>query len=258
MTLNLQDQATRRMRRLVIALVGVVVILGALVVGLVAGNSSSKPDAKGDDGSHRPPASADPAPTETAGRDDGGYVAPERWVKLPDGAKKKGAFPVQFPHTEEGAMSMLVSSSRNSFSWDAKQVEANIRTYVIGSYKERMASAAGQAAQGVREHTGMPSSGPLPKGAKLTAWPIGVQWKAQDADHVTGSVLVRLTTVPGAGQKAKTELFSLPCAATWEKGDWRVQPTPPNETPKAPEPADMGSAAFNSGGWLAIQEGDRR
>ncbi|MER6845808.1 hypothetical protein [Streptomyces platensis] len=257
MALNLQEQATRRMRRLVIALVAVVVILGALVVGLVAGSGSSKPDPKGP-GAHRAPSSAEPSPTESASDEDSGYVAPQKWVKLPDGKKREKGFPVQFPHTGEGAVSMLVSSSRNSFSWDAKQVEANIRTYMVSSYTERMASAAGQAAQGVREHTGMPGSGPLPKGAKLTAWPIGVQWVEKDADHVSAFVLTRLTTVPGAGKKAKTELISLPSAATWEKGDWRIEPTPPNETQTAPEPGDLGSNQFNRSGWIAIQEGDRR
>ncbi|UWS77574.1 hypothetical protein [Streptomyces noursei] len=104
----------------------------------------------------------------------------------------------------------------------------------------------------------MPGTGPLPKGATLTAWPIGVQWTAKGADHVTGFVLVRLTTVPGTGQKAKTELIALPGDAVWQGGDWRIQPTSPNDTPTAPEPADLGADAFNVNGWMAIQEGDRR
>ncbi|MGW1839633.1 hypothetical protein [Streptomyces sp. NPDC002067] len=258
MALNLKDQATRRMRRLVIALVAIVVVLGAVVIGLVAGNASSSEDKQDAGKASHPSASADPAPTETADDGDSGYVAPVTWVKLPDGAKKVNGYPVQFPHTEEGAMAMLVASSRNSFSWDPKKVEENIRTYALDEYRDQMATAAGQGAQGVREHTGMPASGPLPKGATLTAWPIGVQWTAKDSDHVTGFVLVRLTTTPGTGKKPKTELFSLPCAATWDNGDWRVQPTSPDDTPQAPEPADLGADAFNSNGWRAIQEGDRR
>ncbi|WP_329151254.1 hypothetical protein OG275_38115 (plasmid) [Streptomyces niveus] len=252
MTLDLQQKTQRRLRRAVLVLTGIVLLLVALVVAI---SISGDDDSSGAAGSPAPAASS-PEPSPTLTDDGGGYVAPAATVKLPDGAGKSGTLPVSFPRTEEGAAAMAVASTRNAWSWDAAQVRAGILTYASAGTRSQMAASAKDGALGVREFAGLPTSGPVPPGATLAAWPIGVQWTAKGTDTVDLLVLLRVTYAPGEGEETKTQIIVSPTRAVWEADDWKVQPADP---PAAlPDPVDIGTDAFNVGGWTAIQESDRQ
>ncbi|MGW3091660.1 hypothetical protein [Streptomyces sp. NPDC001108] len=254
MTLDIQRQATRRMRRLVVVLVLVVLVLVAALV-VIAVTTGRPTDHDNSAPAPRPSASA-PSPAPTLPEESGGYVAPEEYVKLPDGSAKAGGLPVRFPRTPEGAAAMAVASSRNAYSWDAGQIRHGILTYAASQYRADMADAAEDGAVGNREYAGVPPKGPVPEGATLNAWPIGVQWTAVDTGSVDVLVLMRVTHSPGTGKKISTDLVVTPGRAIWEAGDWKIEPTAP--TDDLPDPVDLGTPGFNSGGWKAIQEGDRR
>ncbi|WP_326655671.1 hypothetical protein [Streptomyces sp. NBC_01750] len=252
MTLDLQQAAQRRMRRAVFVLTGIVLVLvAALVVIAVTGGDSGS-----DKGAPAPqPSNTAPKPAATLPEDDGGYVAPEKYAKLPDAAAKVGNLPVKFPRTPEGAAAMTVASARNAWSLDPAQVKAGILAYASAQYRNDMAAAAEDGAKGNREFAGVSASGPLPAGATLNAWPIGVKWAEVDSSSVDVLVLLRVTHAPKAGADSTTTLVVSPGRAVWESGDWKVMPTDPPKN--LPDPVDVGSAKFNEDGWKAIQEGDR-
>ncbi|MFB7030982.1 MULTISPECIES: hypothetical protein [unclassified Streptomyces] len=254
MTLDLQQQAQRRMRRAVITLsVIVLVLVAALVVLSVSGGGS-------DDKAGPAPQPSDTAaptatPKATLPPDDGGYVAPEQTIKLPDGMVRTKGLPSKYPRTPEGAAAMAVSSVRNAWSLDPDQIRAGILTYASAQYRDQMASAAEMGAKGNREFAGIPKEGPIPSGATLNAWPIGVKYSAVDAYTVDVMVLLRVTHAAKGGTEPTTTLIVSPGRASWEGGDWKSVPTNPNQA--LPDPVDIGSPHFNEDRWMAIQEGDR-
>ncbi|WTD07591.1 hypothetical protein OH717_34050 (plasmid) [Streptomyces albidoflavus] len=251
MTLDLQRAAQRRMRRAVITLAALVLVLVAALVVIAL---------RGDDRTGSAPApaperstTADPTPVETMPTDAGEYVAPASYVALPDGAGDVGGLPVEFPRTPEGAVAMAVASARNAWSLDAAEVEAGIRAYASAQYRDEMAASAEDGATGNRAFAGLPEKGPIPRGAALNAWPIGVKWEKKGS-AVDVLVLLRVTSVSGAGADPKTTLVVAPGRAIWESGDWKSDLTDPKPLP---DPAEIGTARFNEDGWKAIQEGSR-
>ncbi|MFJ2110796.1 hypothetical protein ACIOEX_02515 [Streptomyces sp. NPDC087850] len=239
------------MRRAVITLASIVLVLvAALVVIAVNGDNS------GDNKSAAAPeeSTAGPTPVQTLPPDEGDYVAPAKYVALPGGAEKVGDLPVKFPHSPEGAASMAVASARNAWSFDPAEVKAGILTYASDRYRDAMAASAEDGAKGNREFAGVPGAGPIPPGATLNAWPIGVKWAAVGSNTVDVLVLLRVTSVPGEGAEPKTTLVVVPGRAVWESGDWKGDATDPKPLP---DPVDIGTAKFNEDGWKAIQEGDR-
>ncbi|MCX5199687.1 hypothetical protein OOK31_38420 [Streptomyces sp. NBC_00249] len=252
MTLNLQQQAQRRMRRALYILSGTVVLLVAALVVVAftgGGSTTAAPDSKASE-------SAGPSATPTARPDGGGYVAPAETVKLPDGTAKAGNLPVQFPHTPEGAAAMAVASVRNAWSLDPVQVRAGILAYSSAQYRDQMAAVAEDGAKGNRQYAHIsPDTGPLPAGATLVAWPIGVKYTAVSGNTVDVLVLLRVTHAAKQGAEQVTTLVVSPGRAVWEGGDWKGTPT--NSGQPLPDPVDIGTASFNADKWKAIQEGDR-
>ncbi|MFC9298490.1 hypothetical protein ACFTWH_28010 [Streptomyces sp. NPDC057011] len=253
MTLNLQQQAQRRMRRALYFLVGLVLVLVGALVAIAftgGGSTTAAPDPKASQ-------SAGPSAMPTVRPDDGGYVAPAQTVKLPDGAAKaSGNLAVQFPHTPEGAAAMAVASVRNAWSLDPAQVKAGILAYSSAQYRDQMAAVAEDGAKGNRQYAGItPETGPVPAGATLNAWPIGVKYAAVNGDTVDVLVLLRVTHAAKAGAEPVTTLVVSPGRAVWEGGDWKGVPTDPGKP--LPDPVDIGTAFFNEDKWKAIQEGDR-
>ncbi|MFD5372089.1 hypothetical protein [Streptomyces sp. NPDC127103] len=241
------------MRRAVITLGTLVLVLAAalVVIGVRGGGSDGKAAAP----APQPTATAGAQPTATLPPDDGGYVAPEQTVTLPTGAAKAGGLPVKFPRTPEGAAAMAVSSVRNAWALDPARIRAGILAYASTRYRDEMASAADMGAQGNREFAGIATTGPVPTGATLNAWPVGVKYTAVDSSTVDVLVLLRVTHAPKVGAEPTTTLIVSPGRAVWENGDWKGVPTDPNQP--LPDPVDVGTPFFNEDRWMAIQEGDR-
>lgn len=239
------------MRRAVITLgVLVLVLVAALVVIALRGGDAPPKGAPAPQ-----PSTTAPKPTATLPPDDGGYVAPAETVKLPDGATKSGDLPVKFPRTPDGAAAMAVASARNAWSLDPQRIRAGILAYASAQYRDQMAASADAGAKGNREFAGIPATGPVPAGATLNAWPIGVKYAAVDSDTVDVLVLLRVTHAAKTGTQPTTTLIVSPGRAVWEGGDWKGTATDPNQP--LPDPVDIGTVGFNEDRWQAIQEGDR-
>ncbi|OII64306.1 hypothetical protein BJP40_00100 [Streptomyces sp. CC53] len=239
------------MRRAVIFLVSLVLVLVAalVVIAVRGGDPQATTPAPAPTASTAAPTSAPTLPP-----DDGPYVAPAQYVALPDGAERVGELPVKFPHTPEGAVAMLVASSRNAWSFDPAKLKAGVLTYATARYRDAMSASVEDGVRGNREFAGVPATGPIPPGAALNAWPIGVKWTAVDSNAVDALILLRVTSSAGEGAQPKTTLVVLPARAVWESGDWKGDPTDPKPLP---DPVDIGTAKFNEDGWKAIQEGNR-
>lgn len=262
MALDLKDRAQRRMRWVVLVMAGVIVLLaGALVALLVGGTASEETRTEPEPSGEAPADGGDEGPghqpTETA-TPSGDYVAPEEWVRLPAGETETSGLPTGFPHTPEGAAAAVAASTRNSWTWDAAQVERGAEVYACEEDRDEILDLADESASGVREYVGLPATGDIPQDAALHAWPIGVQWEPQDEDTVRVSLLIRLAFTPGEGEPTETHLLSSTNEAVWEGGDWAVCSVRQSVAQDAPEAADIGTADFNDAGWVAIQEGENR
>ncbi|MFP8906171.1 hypothetical protein [Streptomyces atacamensis] len=255
MTLEIQQAAARRMRRLVLGLVALVVVLAAAVVALVVtGDSGPSSAAPGPSSVPGGTASAPPSPlpTETA---EGGYVAPEKWVVLPKGRGEEDGLPVKFEHTPEGAAAAAVEAVRHGWTWDADAAERAAAVYSVPSEADDLKKAAREATAASRLSAGVPGTGELPEGARMSVFPLGVQWTAEGPDKVTVSVLARIVYRSGADSDETTQLSAATNTMVWTDGDWHSKT---GAAQSAPEPHDVGTAGFNDAGWSAIQEGDTR
>ncbi len=264
MTLDLQRKADRKMRRLVLALVGVVVVLAGAVVALVLGGGSDStapvavaPASSSASAAPAPTASttggsAEPVPTLPAA---GAFVAPTKWVTLPKPITTRAGMPAGFPHTADGAAAQGATALRSSWTWDVSVADRAAEAYSVPADLAAMKAAAEQGVSSSRLSVGLPSTGDLPAGAHLAVATIGVQWTAVSADEVRVSVLARVVYTPGAGTAETTQLISTTNSVVWADGDWRSKTT---AAQKSPDPADLGTNEFNTAGWTAIQEGDTR
>jgi hypothetical protein len=264
MALDLERAAQRRMRILVIVLAAAVVLLAGIVVSLVAGGS-------GDGADPSPAPTGSPAGNDNGGPDDdpgydpaettqppSDYAAPDEWVQLPTGSGMEEGLPVGFPQTSEGAVAMVVSSTRTGWTWDVAQAESGARVYVNADEREDALAMVDGSVRAVREYVGIAQNGPIPEGAALNAAPIGVQWEELEDGSVRVSTLTRVTFTPGGGEPTTNHLHTTVNDAVWEDGDWQVHSVPAEVVQDVTDPADIGSEEFNSLGWIAIQEGDVR
>ncbi|MEV6672866.1 hypothetical protein [Streptomyces sp. NPDC051162] len=249
MSLDLQAAASKRMRRGIITLAAIAAVLAVIVVLLLVFGGGKKDTAKNPDTGAGKPA---PAVTETP---SDAYTAPQKWVKLPEGTGKSNGLPIKFPKTDEGAAAMMESVIRTSWSIDPADIEKAVSAYSAPQDTDALRAAIPQAVAGNRQTAGMPTDGPVPHGASFIAIPIAVQWTHQDDTHVRVSVDTRVVTNAGNGSENKTQLVSMAGMAVWNGDDWKNTSLPPG---KQPEPFDIGSDGFNSAGWKAIQEGDRK
>jgi hypothetical protein len=246
------------MRRIVLLLVAVVVILVCVVVSLVVnhdgGSSASAlpgPSASATATAGASSPATEPAPTSTA---SGVYIAPANFVSLPQGSRRLNGLPVGFPHTPQGAVAMAVASATATWTDDAAANSAAARVYSAPGQVDQQAADAAAGAAALRKTFGLPATGPLPAGATLSTWPIGVQWKVLDVDTVQVSFEVRELSSPGTGQPATSRIQATTGLMGWTtSGDWKIIETEPMSVPT---PYDLGTDGFNSAGWIAIQQGD--
>jgi hypothetical protein len=252
-SLDFQQAAARRMRRLIIGLAGLVVVLAGtvLVLALRSGGGTTAGAAPSATVTGPSPSSA-PLVTSTI-TPGPGFVAPVRWVRLPRPAGTRLGLPTGFEHTPQGAVAAAAAIAQSD-TWDLDAADRAAQAYSLPGDREQVRAASRQSVMTSREKSGLPASGPLPAGANLGSAPIGVAWTAVSSDRVEVSVLTRTTyATPAAGQK--TMLFSSHERIVWSDGDWYGVSYTPDATTKLLATADLGSQAFNDAGWTAIQQG---
>ncbi|MGP3989338.1 hypothetical protein [Streptomyces sp. 3N207] len=264
MSLDLNQMSRSRVRLLVLALVGVILLLVGVLVGVLAGGGSDSDARKDDDaGPSHGPVQPSQAPSDSEG--DGTFHDPDSWVKLPEGKAAKNGLPIGFPHTDRGAVAMAVANNRAGWTLDEDELRRGMETYADPeaeeepNSQENKAAVVAYAAKATRQMAGVPTKGPLPEGANLSGVPVGVQWKPLSADRVRVYVLTRITTTAGEGEETKTQLMALPSEPIWTAGDWKMgQPNKKIDQSQIPDPADLGTRKFSDEGWKALQEGSSR
>ncbi|WP_406300042.1 hypothetical protein OG948_33280 [Embleya sp. NBC_00888] len=260
MALDLNQQAAaRRARRTIAVLIAVVVVLAGAVLALFIADddtgSSSAPNAPAVVPGGAGPAAVpgNPKPSGNAGSDV--YTAPQRWITLPASAGQRNGFPTNYPHTPEGAVAAAVAATRNGWSWDPDAAARAALAYTLPADAADIEEAARQATGQSRAGMGVPPTGPLPAGAALNVWAVGVKWQPVGADRVDVSVSARLIVTTAPGGEATTLVVARTSVIVWDGSDWRTKNAPAGQQP---QPFDVGQSGFNEAGWTAIREGDIR
>ncbi|MFE9334977.1 hypothetical protein [Streptomyces sp. NPDC006925] len=264
LSLHLDQMSQRRMRLLVMALVGIILLLVGVLVGFLAGGGSDS-DAREDDaaGPSHGPAQSSKTPSDS--EDDSTFHDTDSWVNLPEGKSRKNGLPIGFPHTDTGAVAATVANNRAGWTLDGDKIRLALETYADPkdledpNQQEELAAAVPFAVKSARKMAGVPVKGPVPDGANLSGSPIGVQWKPLSADRVRVYVLTRVTSRAGEGEETKTQLMALPSEAIWTAGDWKMTALEEGvDRSWTPDPADLGTRKFADEGWKALREGSSR
>lgn len=217
--------------------------------------------------SQRPPTTtvASPGPTYAA---PSGWTEPERWAVLPRGTRTDGqGNEVDFPHTVEGAVAMLVAS--NSTEFNAERSHVDVQLGVYESYlipadrteenRERIRKGAAENDALLRQTMGLPEDGVLPAGAYSRNQVVGYQLIEESPTAVSAWLLSRATVRAGESEKEEGSYTTTLAAVEWEGGSWWVSAASTENMmlrhgrDERPPIAAPGDAAFNSGGWTAIR-----
>jgi hypothetical protein len=262
---ELDRLSQRRMRNaLTAAVVVIVVLLGFVVVLLrretpAPGAADGKPTTAARPSATAPSPQAQPSAQPTR-QPSGPYVQPQRWVDLPEaGDYVDFVYRVRHPHTPEGAVATAASMYQYVWDLEADQAMRAVDVYVAPEIRTEARKEAGEGAAWFRERMGLPKNGTLPPEAGVVTQPIGVRWQVVDKDNVYASVDMKVDLLPGGG----ADMLSAPGASTvhmrWRPdvrgGDWVALRTPAAQMPMA-QYAALGTAEFNSEGWMAIRPGD--
>lgn len=267
MSMDVHERVAATRRRMVqraagvLAVVLVVLVVGAVMTRALGGDDptpTAAPAAAGDPARTAPISPAVPptgSTTGAGGSQQGVFVPPERRVVLPTGAEQIDEYPVRFPHTPEGAASLVVAVTRYSGTLDYAIADEVVRLYADPSIAQKAADQAAAGGRALRVRMGLPTTGPVPPEYALIARPIGVQWKQVSDDVYDVSILFTLDQVTKDG--TTTELVRSTNRVRWVKdrgtngGDWKAI-APTGEL--APKGGELGTKAFNDGGYAAIAE----
>lgn len=221
-----------------------------------AGKGSAAPSVSG---------SASPEPQYTRPAD---WTEPERWTALPRGQRmdERGS-QIGFPHTVEGAASMMAAANSTTVEGERSNVDEQLRIYhsYMGPAEQTAENAVKiethgrQTDKDLAEQLGVQAGQPLPSGAYLRTHVVGYKVIKKSDDEVSVWLLTRGVTKAGETKKEEGTYARSLAAAQWQGGDWKLtadatrralkdiegQPQPPIVAP--------GDAAFNQGGWTAIR-----
>ncbi|GAB3214261.1 hypothetical protein GCM10027294_53190 [Marinactinospora endophytica] len=243
-----REIAAARTRRLIIGLVVLVVVLAlALTVAVVVlargdGETTSAPD---------PQATPTPTMDPTA---DGALLLPSGNDTI------DGRYPVNFPHTPEGAVGMLAAYSNNDVTVDP-QTKARARQVYVDELRDQELSVLEQSAALWIE---MDLSGydvgmtleELPDQAEMSSIPLAVVYEQVDSDTVDVALLEEISIYDGISRRG-TSTAVREARCVWREdvrgGDWVLSDEFPSVT--IPDVADPREPGFDESGWIAVQGG---
>ncbi|MEV7028059.1 hypothetical protein [Kitasatospora sp. NPDC093558] len=214
--------------------------------------------------SPEPSASAKPVPMYSA---PSTWTEPARWIAVPRGSRKAvTGREVGFPNTAEGAIGMMVAASGINVEGTTTLPEQQLAvalTYMAqedqsSSAQERVQQGAQRTEAAARTSLGLPSSGPLPRGAFMRTTMIAFKPILVTATQVTTYVLMRVTDKAGELQEEQTIYTTGILGAAWLDGDWKLSgqaiKSAAAQAGQKPAIAAPGDAAFNTEGWTAIRQ----
>ncbi|HEY1619739.1 MAG TPA: hypothetical protein VGG25_19110 [Streptosporangiaceae bacterium] len=206
----------------------VLLAAAALVIAVAAGLAAETAFSRPPFPSYRlprvPPVTAaatapPPAARTRAASVAGGPVA----LRVLRGARGAGGIRTGFPDTTAGAVSAAVEDWRVLGS-DLDPARAARAGRVIADPSWRHAPAVIAAGvRGTRRSLGLPASGPVPAGTRLTLTPVEYQVTRARASMVTVALLAYYAAVL-PGQAPQVSIVACPLALHWHQGEWTALP----------------------------------
>ncbi|MFJ4622557.1 hypothetical protein [Streptomyces sp. NPDC088812] len=210
-------------------------------------------------------ATASPVPDYT---EPGDWTEPERWVALPQGERTDTyGSEVGFPHTTEGAVSLLVTSTNGSVEPGHSTVDVQMRLY--RSYMsaddrsdenvEKIEKGAQETDKKLHQQMGVSADSELPSGSYVRTTVIGFKVIQAADDEVSTWMLAKVVTKKGELEKETAEYIRVLMAARWETEDWKLSTQASVQASQQvgsdkPGMAVPGDEKFNEYGWTAIRE----
>ncbi|WP_264928374.1 hypothetical protein [Streptomyces sp. A012304] len=241
-----------------LALTGYAVLSGDGGGSDTAGNGGATPSTSSS-------ATASPAPAYTQPED---WTEPERWAALPRGSRTdKYGSQVGFPHTTEGAVGMMVTSTTGSVEPGKSALDGQMRVYRSyirpGDHSDEAADQIEQSARetdrSLHQQMGVLEDSELPPGSYVRTTVIGYKVIQVSDDEVGSWLLAKVVTKKGELEKETSEYIRLVMGAVWESGDWKLSGQASARASQQggsdkPGMATPGDAKFNEIGWTAIRE----
>ena len=255
-TSDLDALAQQRMRRALTGAVVIIVIFATIIASLLSGSDADPAPSPAPASTAAAPT---PSPAPVTPSTASGYVAPQRWTTLPDGAHLlQRTYRVGFPRTSQGAAAAAAAMFQSVWNLDPSRATRAVQVYFAPADRAIFRTHAITNTTWMRQQIGLPADGELPPDASVAVQVTGVQWRIVDSDNVHVSVNMKLDLLAGVG----APLHTIPAASTahlrWHPGvrggDWLVAQTAADQMPR-PEHAEVGTTAFNTAGWLAIRPG---
>ncbi|MEU0845714.1 hypothetical protein ABZ370_40550 [Streptomyces sp. NPDC005962] len=196
------------------------------------------------------------------------WTQPEQWAALPRGKRTdNNGNEVLFPHTAEGAVSMLSAANSTTAQGSRDMVDEQMGAY--DSYlaaadqtptnKQKVKQRAIQTDAALREKFGIPAKGDMPPGAYSRARTVGFKIIKKSKDEVSVYILARVTMKAGAIEKTHSSYTRTLMAAEWEGDDWKMSSAATLRAAQhvegQPQPAMAapGDKKFNRSGWTAVR-----
>ncbi|GAA3367076.1 hypothetical protein GCM10017744_077640 [Streptomyces antimycoticus] len=194
------------------------------------------------------------------------WAQSKQWAALPRGKRTdSNGNEVLFPHTAEGAVSMLSAANSTTAQGSRDMVDEQMGVY--DSYlaaadqtptnKEKVKQRAIQTDAALREKFGIPAKGDMPPRAYSRVRTIGFKVIKKLKDEVSVYILARVTMKAGAIEKTHSSYTRTLLAAEWDGNDWKMSSAATlraaQQVEGKPRPAMAlpGTKKFNRAGWTA-------
>lgn len=240
--------------KIAVLVVAAALLACAVAVALSAGGSRQDAPRDATATTQAPAGNAAAAPPKTQPPDN----PPAEGVALPAGSRQVEGYQVGFPHSDRGAVAVLVGFTRSQIGFDYDQAAAAARVYAAPADAETIATRAREAVAARRRRLGVPATGDVPAPAAFALTPFAFQATELDSGTYAVTVLNLATTTTAQGE-VRNLYYSGTQLVRWVDGDWKVvegtaedrqevlaQPEPPAVGPKDP--------AFERAGWMLIKQ----
>lgn len=243
---QIRQQVERRRRRAMLVLVGIgaaVLLLSALALMGGGGHSTSAVPTT---------PSVPLAPPQGAA----GYVPPAQSLTPPaPGRLLEGRWPVNFPHTPQGAVAANAAFLIAGWTLDQDQAVRAMDVYMTASDRAQAKQAVPSIVQPFLTNLGVQPGQAIPSDAYLTITPLAAHWQVLDSDHVVVAMMTRQTLGRSSdshpvSESEVTNAGILVWDPTARGGDWLNTATDARKY--IPAMAEPGTQAFNAAGWVAI------
>lgn len=247
------DDQVRPLHHRVLALMAVAAVLAAVVWFFVHDDDQPSGNQGGATSS---------APRETPDAvEQVPETPPPGGVDLPTGAARDRGYPVEFPHTDLGAVAVQIEVARAQigFAYDHASEVAEI--YAADDDREVFVDRARDGVELARKQAGVRLDGAAKAPASYATTPVAFTVEEFRDDYYVVNVLCYLSITTVDGEVADT-FYSGAQLVAWVDGDWKLVTGSKNdrrqllEEPQ-PSAAAPGSDEFDKQGWILLSGSQR-